>query len=142
MKTKKLNNCLYGFFSGLILCIIGYLCSILPYLEINYQIYAFFTLSTILLGAFFTIISLVFRVPTFVDMLLRFVIQVFSFCFFWSIGGYTKIWVILDQFLFQSFTSASDNVSGLVFFSFSLIIISVSIITIIVKGVQSVIKKA
>ena len=132
---------MYGISAGVIVCIIGFLRALLPYTEMNSQLYTFLLLSANLIGSIVAIFAIMFRNSSLTEMVIRFLSLFFSLGICYALGAYLKIWTSLFNLLAVHTISASDNLSGLLFITYLIVVATVSMITIILKGISTMAKK-
>ena len=140
MKTNAIYSCIYGGIAGTVVCLIGIIRSWVPYLVISSNFSAFLIIITSASGVAVAIVAMLFRHSSLVAMIIRY------FVFFLSIGGcyilgaYLQIWTTLLQLLYTKADTVADNVSGLLFITYLLVVGVATTATIVFRGVVTMIK--
>jgi hypothetical protein len=130
MLNKKMNSFIFGLIAGIIVCFIGVFCSILPYMVFWGKLFTGFFLCALVLGCIVAVFIITHRNPSHIDMIVRFISFVCSFICCYVIGAYLGIWAWLFNLLNVHTTSSSDNVSGLMFLLYFVVVAVVSIISV------------
>ena len=141
MSKKRMYNGIYGLSTGIIVCVIGIFRTFLPYLEINPKLYTFLLLISSMLGSIVAVATIIFRNFSFAETIIHFVSLFFSLVLCFVVGSFLKIWTALLELLIADPPSGSDNLSGLLFVTYFIVIVIVAMFTIIIKGISATIKK-
>ena len=142
MRIKTIHSCMYGISVGIIVCIIGSLRALLPYVEMNSTLYTFLLLCTSMTGSIVAVFAIMFRNPSPTQMFIRFLFLLFSLGIYYALGAYLRIWTSLLNLFAVHTTSASDNLSGLLLITYLFAVVMASMIAIIIKGICAMVKKS
>lgn len=134
----KYNNCKYGFFAGFTLCIISFLSSICAYFRIKSGWFSLQITSTIFSVVIVVVFTLIYRKPSFSQMLLRLLCLIGSYFVFWVSGAYIGIWRAVYQNVNPLPSSASENISGMLWFFPFLVAQITALITLLIKAVHCI----
>ncbi len=131
----------YGCMGGLGLCIVEFICSILPYIKISDLLYTIWLITSISIGVALSVFVILYKRTSLSEMIFRFGVMVASYVIVGVVNGYVGITRFLYDILDVDMSSSRDNVSGMLTFTFWTIIISICIVVIIVVTITSLGKK-
>ena len=144
MKKKYGIDFILGIIAGIVIYILTDLVSEIVYVEIYFNIKANYINLVfcifILMGSAFMIITLLYKKPSVLSMIIRFLVFLISFVvFFLEIGGSGLI-PSVEQLLKMDVSSATDNISGLMMGVFLIVVLFTAVITIMIAVIMVIIK--
>jgi len=128
-----------GSLGGLFLYIIETVCSFLVYTKLSFGVFGTLLSALIICAVLIAIFTMIFRTPSFVQILLRFFVFITSYVCIMLINAHIGTILFIEDILSLSSSSSSDNVSGMLTVTVLSIVIIASIITIIVFGITKLI---
>ena len=133
---RIIEDCKITIFSGLLLCVVCFFSSLLPYLQLGSGLFSFLTKFVAISGATVSVVSLTIRKPKFLKMVFRFLGMLVCFFAFWISGAYLGIWRTTYHSVAPQATSVSDNVSGMLWATPFFVAQIASLFTILIKGIR------
>lgn len=127
--------------SGTLLCSIGFFCSCIPYLNLSSQSLMFALLFFDICAIAIVIIALTYKTAHIRETLFRTVAQLVVYFVLWIVGAYARIWHAIYQVITLHSSASTDNVSGLLWIIFTILIFVLSLVILIVQLICSVTKR-
>lgn len=116
--TNLKTSCVYGIIGGLVLYILEFFCSSLPYIRITEIGFNMVFFLSVLLGSTTMIVVMDYKNPPFLQTVWRFFMLLASYIGIDIFNGYTGIVRIVYEALDFHVTSGNDNVSGMLTLAF------------------------
>ena len=129
------SNLIYGCMGGIILYVDEFLCSILAYFTLSYELFCFFFLINIIISSIILIWSIIHKSAFILDLVIRFIIIWVFYLGALILGGCTGIVLEIFNLCGIKSSSLTDNLSGLITLFFLLIMMGVCLFTIIVTSI-------
>lgn len=140
MKKNDGIDFILGIIAGIVIYVLALLVSGMIYLNINDNSFELVFNTLILMGSAFIIIALLYKKPSVLSMIIRFLAFLISFVvFFLEIAG-SGLLPSVEQLMKMDVSSASENVAGLMMGHFLIVVLLTAVITIMIAVIMVIIK--
>lgn len=144
MKKKYGIDFILGIIAGIVIYILTDLVSEIVYVEIYFNIKANYINLVfcifILMGSAFMIITLLYKKPSVLSMIIRFLVFLISFVVIVILISGSGLIPSVEQLLKMDVSSATDNISGLMMGVFLIVVLLTAVITIMIAVIIVIIK--
>jgi len=128
--------------SGIVLCFIGFFRSCIPYLNLGFQPTLFSLLLSDICAIVIVIIALTYKTAHIWERLFRALTQLVVYLAIWIMGVYSQIWRRIYQAITLHSSASADNISGLLWIIFTILVVVLSLAVLIVQLVYNIVKVA
>lgn len=140
MKKNYGIDFILGIISGIVIYVLALLVSGMIYLNINDNSFELVFCIFILMGSAFMIITLLYKKPSVLSMIIRFLAFLISFVVvFLEIAG-SGLLPFMEKLMKLDASSASENVAGLMMGHFLIVVLLTAVITIMIAVIMVIIK--
>ena len=140
MKKNDGIDFILGIIAGIVIYVLALLVSGMIYLNINDNSFELVFCIFILMGSAFMIIALLYKKPSVLSMIIRFLAFLISFVVvFLEIAG-SGLLPFMEKLMKLDASSASENVAGLMMGHFLIVVLLTAVITIMLAVIMVIIK--